>query len=535
MKAGSLRKGQRRTIGFRCGFPYFQKHIDPPQESFNMMSGKIVFRNWSISDALYVLLILVFGAVATWIHVAAGLTFPVPWPDEAVFVQQAISFQQHNSLLTPYLSESRHILWMPPGYMIVLGVLFKIVGSGLFTARLISFILTVGIFGVLVTMFRNHPARFHFLFLAGLFFLDRFFVVMGNTARMEPLLMLGMVTALALFRARKPNAAFSVLLVLPLIHPNAMYFLCAGIGFILVQNLLLKEKVESTRSDRMLLAGALLLVAGYILFALFHWGDFLRDMSFQFVRKSRRNLAAPLMTTGNLIFLSLSVAGLIAALIRKEAKPVVLGMFAIASWGVNKIGQEMWYQVFDAWAVLLLMMMIIELLNPARKAMIFTLLTLCAVYVGRQLEMIETLKGYPQNVRWYGMGFPGRVDYFNRDDAEKIGTLLAAHQAGTAPVRTMIFPSADAVLLRDMEGRALRSLYVAQDSSVFPVQQHDLYLVHISRYCPIGWDWFFYPWVFEDAKIDTADKKNLLFERDGTEQWYYRFVKTSADSISAAH
>ncbi|MCX6133092.1 MAG: hypothetical protein NTU47_04675 [Ignavibacteriales bacterium] len=495
------------------------------------MSGKASFRNWPFTDALYVLSILAFVAVATWIHMAAGFTFPVPWPDEAVFVQQAISFQQHNSLLSPYLSESRHILWMPPGYMIVLGVLFKIAGSGLFTARLISFILTVGIFGVLVTMFRNHPARFHFLFLASFFFLDRFFVIMGNTARMEPLLMLGVVTALALFRARKPNAALSVLLVLPLIHPNGMYFLCAGIGFILVQNLLLKEKVEGTRTDRMLLAAALLLVAGYILFALFHWSDFLRDMSFQFVRKSRRNLAAPLLTTGNLVFLSLSCAGLMAALIRKEAKLVVLGLFAIASWCVNKIGQEMWYQVFDAWAVLLLMMMIIELCNPARKTMIFTIFTLCAVYMGRQLEMIESLKGYPQNVRWYGMGFPERVDYFNRHDAERIRTSLADHQTGTAPVRTMIFPSADALLLQDLEGGVLRSLYVAQDSSVFPVQQHDLYLVHMSRYCPIGWDWSFYPWVLEDAKIDTADKKNLLFERDGTEQWYYRFVKTPADSI----
>jgi hypothetical protein len=37
--------------------------------------------------------------------------------------------------------------------------------------------------------------------------------------------------------------------------------------------------------------------------------------------------------------------------------------------------------------------------------------------------------------------------------------------------------------------------------------------------------------VLEDAKIDTPDKKNLLFERDGTEQWYFRFVSSTPDSM----
>jgi len=95
----------------------------------------------------------------------------------------------------------------------------------------------------------------------------------------------------------------------------------------------------------------------------------------------------------------------------------------------------------------------------------------------------------------------------------------------------MIYPNADALFLQDLEGKVLKSLYVAKDTTVFPEQEHDLYLVHISRYSPVGWDWSFLPWVLEDARIDTSDKKNLLFERDGTEQWYYRFVSPTPDTI----
>jgi hypothetical protein len=482
-------------------------------------------------DGSYGVLTLGFIAVAAWVHFAAGFTFPVPWPDEAVFVRQAISFQQHNTLLTPSLSESRTILWMPPGYMMIMGLLFKIAGSSLLSARLFSFITASASFAVLIIIFRNHPARFHILVLIGLFFLSRTFVIMGNVARMEPLLILGVVTALALFTSRRRNAALSMLLLLPLVHPNGVYFLASGVVFIALQELYLKEEIRGGKTDKALIGIALLLLAAYALFALLHWNDFVRDMSYQFVRKSKRNLIAPLMAPGTIVFLSFAFVATGFALVRKAGSLVVLGLFAISFWCINIIGQEMWYEVFQACAVLLLMLLLMQLLNPGQKTIVYTLLVLVAIYIGRQVGMIESLRGYPHSMRWYSMGLPGQVDYFNAEDAAKIKTLLQTHQRENAPVRAMIYPSADALLLQEMEGPLLKSLYVAPDTLVFPAQRYELYLVHLSRYAPIGWDWSYLPWVLEDAGIDTAGSRNLLFERDGTEQWFYRSVKPGPDSL----
>jgi len=487
-------------------------------------------KNWSRPGVLYSLVILIFISVTVWVHLAAGFTFPVPWPDEAVFVQQAISFQQHNSLYTPNLSETRHILWMPPGYMVLLGGLFKIFGSSLFTARFISLVMIIGSFVLFAWILRAHPARFHFLFLAGLLYLNRYFVITANVARMEPLLILGIVAALALLYEGRPGTALAALLALPLIHPNGLYFLCAGSVFLLFQNFTLKEPLRIRRSDKWILALVLVLISGYAVYAGLHWSDFLRDMGYQFVRKGRRNLIAPFQTPANLAFLCIATVAMIVALMRKEKKLILLGLFALSFWFINKVGQEMWYQVFDAIAFFLLTIVVIELLNPARKTIIYTLLTLLSVYAGIQLQMIERIKGFPDSIRWWGMRFPAHVEYFNAGDATKIRNLLVKHQVGDTLLRAMVYPSGDALFLQELEGKVLRTIYVAQDTSVFPVQDHDLYLVHLSRYTPLGWDWSYLPWVLEDAKIDTSDKRNLLFERDGTEQWYYRFDDSTPGS-----
>jgi hypothetical protein len=485
------------------------------------------------SDLSYSLLVVTFVSISVWVHFASGYTFPVPWPDEAVFVQQAVSFQQHGSLYSPSLSDVRSILWMPPGYMVLLGILFKVFGSGLFVARCISLVLTLASLALLAWILRVYQARFHFLVLAGLLFLDRFFVITANVARMESLLILGIVGAIALFHERKSGAALMVLLGLPLIHPNGFYFVCAGLVFILVQKLFLNEEMRFDRSAKWILALVLILGTGYLLYAASHWSEFLRDMAFQFARKSRRNLIAPFSMNGNLIVLLVTLITIIVGLIRKEGRVVLFAVFSLSFWFVNRIGQEMWYQVFDAMAGLMLVIALIQLLNPARKQTLYTLLTLVALYIGIQLELIERAGNYPHSMRWFGMRPPVQVDYFRNDDAQKIRKFMVEHQKGSQPLRTMVYPSGDALFLQEMEGKVLRTLYVAQDTSVFPAQKHDLYLVHVSQYSPIGWDWSFLPWVLEDAKIDTSDKRNLLFERDGTEQWYYRFTNTIPDSISS--
>ena len=73
-------------------------------------------------------------------HLRAGLNFPTPWPDEAHFLWQAAAVSDANSLLAYELDREREIFWMPPGYMILQGLVFKITGISLIAARWTSFV-----------------------------------------------------------------------------------------------------------------------------------------------------------------------------------------------------------------------------------------------------------------------------------------------------------------------------------------------------------------------------------------------------------
>src|SRR5689334_2756763 len=55
-----------------------------------------------------------------------GLRFPVPWPDEGSFLWQALAFRDRGSLFAPEVNPEREALWMPPGFLVLEGLLFKV-------------------------------------------------------------------------------------------------------------------------------------------------------------------------------------------------------------------------------------------------------------------------------------------------------------------------------------------------------------------------------------------------------------------------
>ena len=73
-----------------------------------------------------------------WVHRQAGLTFPVPWPDEGTLLWQALAVARDNTLFAPQINPERHVMWMPPGYMIVQGLVFKLTDFSLTWARMLS-------------------------------------------------------------------------------------------------------------------------------------------------------------------------------------------------------------------------------------------------------------------------------------------------------------------------------------------------------------------------------------------------------------
>ena len=80
----------------------------------------------------------------------------MPWPDEGSFVWQALAFRDNWSLFAPELHPGRDVLWMPPGFMVLEGTIFKILPFSLNLSRTLSAMFLCGAFGCLAACVRHY-------------------------------------------------------------------------------------------------------------------------------------------------------------------------------------------------------------------------------------------------------------------------------------------------------------------------------------------------------------------------------------------
>src|SRR5881394_638765 len=177
-------------------------------------------RRWQ--NALYACLFGVWAIAFLWTERAHDLTFPVPWPDEGSFLWPALAFRDHLTLYAPELNPAREIFWMPPGFMALEGMIFKVVSFSLDRARFLSALYFVGAILCLVVQVRGSRARFGHALLIGVFTFAPIFQLVGNTARMESLVLL-LACAGFLLLDRGKAAGLGVLAAGPLVHPNGMF------------------------------------------------------------------------------------------------------------------------------------------------------------------------------------------------------------------------------------------------------------------------------------------------------------------------
>jgi hypothetical protein len=469
---------------------------------------------------------MIFVIIFIRVHFIASYTFPVPWPDEAAFIWQGKAIQQNYSLFAPELHPYREILWMPPGYMITLGIIFKLVGSSLAVARNVSLIVSIAIFILLSLLWKENNARFFLAVLGGLFFINRFFIILGNTARMEPLLILGVIGSLLLLHKNKTYKALAILLALPLIHPNAFYFLISAIAFIILQSRYFKERGKIIFSDKLLFLLVILLWMAYIFFAALHWNNFINDMSFQFAGKAEGDLFRSFKTPGSMGLFMLLLFGIIYAFVKKDRNLLLLTLYALSFRIVQKIGHEMWYQVYDAFEFLLLSVAFIYYISRLEKRFLRLLLFGLVLIGNYKLGMFEKLGGYPYSIEWEDMRISSSLEYINKIDIDKIKKLILDHKSQDQLLRVKFEPLADALFFEDINGKSIGTIYVHSDTtSIFPYRNHDLYIIHISRHLPKRWSQDPLQWALSNARIDTTDKKFLYYQRDSTEAWYYSSVK----------
>jgi hypothetical protein len=473
--------------------------------------------------------LLAFIAIYLIVHFPAAYTFPVPWPDESVFLWQAISVREANSLLAPQLNPERPILWMPPGYMLLAGLTFKVFGFSFDLARLLSLLFVVATFVVLGLMASRYRHATLAALFCGLGLLSRQFIAAGNVARMEALLLLVVCGGFLLLQRNQFYKGLALLGLSPLVHPNGFYFLVAAIAYLLLSGRFGPRRPALRRADAAIVLVAIALWLAYALYAGRHWPDFVHDISYQLGRKGTRDVLTALFTENNLFFLLLFFFALVYGL-KEKLGAVFFLWLAGPAWLVNKIGREMWYQVFDVLAYVLLSIVLLHVIlhladsltrprsKPVRYAVGAGALALL-ILLGLASGLIVKPIGFPWSMSWVGMGLAPDVAYVQEDDIAEVGAFISSLPSGDGPTWVQFYPRADALFFYPIQGD-LPSEGIQFSHPLFYTRKPDLYIIHLSRHTP-HWLSARVDQAFQTAGLDPTDEAQIVWRRDETEIWYF--------------
>jgi hypothetical protein len=299
-------------------------------------------------SAFYLLLLIILVYFA-------GFNFPVPWIDESAFLLQAYSFTKTNSLLSPYLSPERTIMWLPPGYLILMGLVFKITGFSLRIARSVSFFFTFLSFIFAIKIIDKLEGNVFLKIMLLVFFLHPAIIAMANVARPEAIYFALAIIAGYLLLSERQLAALSVAIFSGLFHFNGLYVAVLSLSVIIASCVRNKNNIvqyiafQFKKKDLLLFTTAVIAWLAYGLLIIGNFGSFVHDMTFQFkAHAAMLKLSSPpfLKSSRSLFFIFLFCLTGIYSLIKQKFNIAIISGFSLACYLLNGIGQEMWYGVF---------------------------------------------------------------------------------------------------------------------------------------------------------------------------------------------
>ncbi|UCG62073.1 MAG: hypothetical protein JSV52_01915 [Candidatus Zixiibacteriota bacterium] len=479
-------------------------------------------------------LFFVFLAFQVWLHTRAGYAVPTPWPDESHFMWQAVGLAENNTLFSEHLNPDRTIFWLPPGYLIALGLCFKVFGVSLDVARSFSFALLLLSFFILSVLIKRHRLALVSLIIAGIVFLNISFVASGNVARPETMLIFFILIGFLFIDRQHPWKGLFLIAMTPLIHPNGFVFLGGAVIYLVLTRVFGQGLKGFTRSDLMWMLAAVVLWGLYLIYIAGNWSHFADDLAFQFQRKGERDIVSTLLSFGTIPVLIITVAAIIY---RRRAGiniPVVLA-FAIPAWSIQRIGMEMWYEIISGIGLICLSVIALHVaFNVAidRKALrhravnytLFTLAAILVVYWNYHSGTIKSIDQYPFRMEWWDLRFEGRVPYLSQYDRRKVTEFIESTCLEHDLKTVQFLPQADAFLLPEIVEND--RIFISQP--LFCKRSPDLYIIHRSRYQPIRWQLFAKNDIM--ATLNLSDSalftelesliKPFLF-RDTTEAWFY--------------
>lgn len=300
---------------------------------------------------------LLLVSVVLFVRLALGLEFPIPWNDETAFTSQAFEFSRTGSFYVYGLNSERVVMWMPPGFMLLLAGVYKVFGYSFDISRWVSCVLYLGGSAAALLVLRDSLRGWRRqlgLLLMLLAFLSPYSLAIANVGRMESLYSL--IFLLSLLAALKRHYVLGLALVLlgATVHYNAVYFLLPY-AVLVAWKIVRRESLVVGSWELLALIIAALGLAAYGLFVLKHIGGFFEDMQFQFAYK----LGSPVMggrPGWTLLLALLCIPVLQLALHRRFGSECLLSCYGVAFIAMTLNGHNMWYYFafnFGFWLLLL--------------------------------------------------------------------------------------------------------------------------------------------------------------------------------------
>jgi len=295
-------------------------------------------------DAALCLAPLILAASAIFfVRAFLGFQFPVPWPDETGFVSPAFELAYTGSLFDPGMNPDRTVMWMPPGYMVVLAAAFRLFGYSFALARWVSAACCLAALGLASALALRYTAgwqRVAACWVVGLAFLSPYMLIDANIARMEmPLAALLLLALMAAWGGRL-YVALALVIGASVIHFNAVYFLPPVLLAFAAALWRGRWRWPGTGGWIALIAAcaAWLLYAAHIAL---NWRGFQDDIGFQFALKrfvSQNDPAHPLWPV-------LAGAALAAATSwwRRLDGASLAALFGLSFLVMARNGHEIWY------------------------------------------------------------------------------------------------------------------------------------------------------------------------------------------------
>ena len=286
--------------------------------------------------------LLVAGCCIVFVRSRLGFQFPVPWPDEAGFLAQAFDLAHVGSFFDPGLNPDRVVMWMPPGYMVVLALVFRVFGYSFTLARWVSTLFCLASLAVVgrLTWLLTGWRRMLMAWAVGLVFISPAMLVASNVARMEMLFCFGILLSLLCLVSGRSYVAAALIVAAALVHFNAVYFVVPLVVRLAAEGWW--RGISRPRAqDWLALSAAAAAMVAYGLFVAFNWPGFVADMRFQFAAKAFFGLDDPAHPVW-LVWVGVSAA-LPSIFFLRTRVSNVLALYGVAFLVMVHEGHEFWY------------------------------------------------------------------------------------------------------------------------------------------------------------------------------------------------